>query len=55
MKWVLTHDSHELKKGDVYEADSLPSWLVGKVYLAEDRVFEVATPDKDETPQQKKK
>ncbi|GEM_PF-1030791 len=29
-KWMLTHDSHELKKGDIYEGVSLPVWLEGK-------------------------
>lgn len=29
-KWILTHDSHELKKGDVYEGTTLPAWLNGK-------------------------
>lgn len=29
-KWMLTHDSHELKKGDIYEGASLPVWLEGK-------------------------
>ena len=23
-KWLLTHDSHELKKGEVYTGESLP-------------------------------
>lgn len=29
-KWMLTHDSHELKKGEVYKGETLPLWLVGK-------------------------
>lgn len=29
-KWVLTHDSHELKKGEFFEGNELPAWLVGK-------------------------
>jgi septal ring factor EnvC (AmiA/AmiB activator) len=29
-KWLLTHDSHTLKKGEVYEGKELPAWLVGK-------------------------
>ncbi|HHQ6537924.1 TPA: hypothetical protein ACSTJY_003303 [Serratia fonticola] len=33
-KYILTHDSHQLKKGDVYEGDTLPAWLVGKAVLA---------------------
>ena len=35
-KWLLTHDSHELKKGEVYKGETLPLWLAGKaipVYL----------------------
>ncbi|HDL1233932.1 TPA: hypothetical protein PWY77_002151 [Mannheimia haemolytica] len=44
MKWLLTHDSHELKKGDVYEGETLPLWLVGKAIEIEEKSFEVATP-----------
>ncbi|AUU92369.1 hypothetical protein C2U55_26540 [Enterobacteriaceae bacterium ENNIH3] len=44
-KWLLTHDSHELKKGEVYTGDSLPLWLVGKAIPVGDQVLEVATPD----------
>ncbi|NPE57729.1 hypothetical protein HLB27_03320 [Dickeya dadantii] len=44
-KWLLTHDSHELKKGEVYEGDSLPPWLAGKAIPVSDQVLEVATPD----------
>ena len=29
-QWLLTHDSHKLKKGEVYKGESLPLWLVGK-------------------------
>ncbi|EOZ5211597.1 hypothetical protein ACQSIO_000138 [Escherichia coli] len=29
-KWLLTHDSHELKKGEVYKGETLPLWLAGK-------------------------
>lgn len=43
-KWLLTHDSHELKKGEVYEGASLPPWLVGKTTPVSDQVLEVATP-----------
>ncbi|NPE52406.1 hypothetical protein E0I03_15370 [Dickeya dadantii] len=43
-KWLLTHDSHELKKGEVYEGDSLPPWLAGKAIPVSDQVLEVATP-----------
>lgn len=39
MKWILTHDSHHLKKGDVYEGDNLPAWLVGKASLVEEKSF----------------
>lgn len=44
MKWLLTHDSHKLKKGDVYEGETLPLWLVGKAVEVEEKAFEVATP-----------
>jgi predicted RNase H-like nuclease (RuvC/YqgF family) len=44
-KWLLTHDSHELKKGDIYEGVSLPLWLNGKAQPLAERTFEVATPD----------
>lgn len=43
-KWILTHDSHELKKGDVYEGTTLPAWLSGKASPVSADVFEVATP-----------
>lgn len=43
-KWLLTHDSHELKKGEVYTGESLPLWLVGKAIPVGDQVLEVATP-----------
>ena len=43
-KWMLTHDSHTLKKGEIYEGASLPAWLAGKATPVSDRVFEVATP-----------
>ncbi|MEM0567616.1 hypothetical protein [Salmonella enterica] len=33
-RWVLTHDSHELKKGQIYEGETLPAWLVGKAVPA---------------------
>lgn len=33
-KYILTHDSHQLKKGDMYEGDTLPAWLAGKAVLA---------------------
>lgn len=45
-KWLLKYDSHELKKGDVFEGDTLPLWLVGKVVEIED-AFEVATPNEN--------
>lgn len=35
-RWLLTHDSHELKKGEIYEGDKLPAWLVGKAVPAVD-------------------
>ena len=54
MKWLLTHDSHEMKKGDIYEGESLPSWLVGKVSLVDKKAFEVATPAKEDPPRKKK-
>ena len=43
-KWVLTHDSHELKKGEVYKGETLPLWLAGKAIPVSDQVLEVATP-----------
>ncbi len=35
-QWLLTHDSHELKKGEVYKGETLPLWLVGKAIPVED-------------------
>ena len=52
-KWILTHDSHNLKKGDLHEGDYLPAWLVGKASLVEDKSFEVATPQ-EKSPKKKK-
>lgn len=43
-KWMLTHDSHKLKKGDIYEGEALPAWLAGKAVPVNGQVFEVATP-----------
>ena len=43
-QWLLTHDSHELKKGEVYKGETLPLWLVGKAITVGDQVLEVATP-----------
>ncbi|MFT4271198.1 MAG: hypothetical protein QM578_09320 [Pantoea sp.] len=43
-KWILTHDSHELKKGEVYEGATLPAWLAGKAAPVSADAFEVATP-----------
>lgn len=43
-KWLLTHDSHELKKGEVFEGVTLPAWLNGKVTPLSADSFEVATP-----------
>ncbi|GLY59661.1 hypothetical protein Pcaca05_05190 [Pectobacterium carotovorum subsp. carotovorum] len=43
-QWMLTHDSHELKKGAIYEGDSLPLWLSGKAIPVSEQVLEVATP-----------
>lgn len=43
-KWLLTHDSHELKKGDMFEGVTLPAWLNGKVTPLSADSFEVATP-----------
>jgi hypothetical protein len=42
-KWLLTHDSHELKKGEVYKGETLPCgwWESDPV---SDQVLEVATP-----------
>ena len=33
-RWMLTHDSHKLKKGEIYEGDELPAWLAGKAIPA---------------------
>ncbi|WGG55736.1 hypothetical protein QCD67_00440 [Enterobacter roggenkampii] len=44
-KWLLTHDSHELKKGEVYKGETLPLWLAGKAIPVSDQVLEVATPE----------
>ncbi|MEF3090483.1 MULTISPECIES: hypothetical protein [Raoultella] len=43
-QWLLTHDSHELKKGEVYKGETLPLWLAGKAIPVSDQVLEVATP-----------
>lgn len=43
-KWLLTHDSHKLKKGEVYKGETLPLWLAGKAIPVSDQVLEVATP-----------
>lgn len=43
-KWILTHDSHALKKGEIYEGDTLPAWLQGKATPLAADSFEVATP-----------
>ena len=43
-KWLLTHDSHELKKGEVYKGETLPLWLAGKAIPVSDQVLEAATP-----------
>ena len=43
-KWLLTHDSHELKTGEVYKGETLPLWLAGKAIPVSDQVLEVATP-----------
>lgn len=44
-KWILTHDSHALKKGDIFEGETLPAWLQGKANPVSADLFEVATPD----------
>ena len=54
-KFILTHDSHELKKGDSIECDVLPAWLVGKVMPVAEQEFEVATPEKKATKKTTKK
>lgn len=46
-KWMLTHDSHTLKKGEIYQGESLPAWLSGKAIPVSDQVLEVATPDSE--------
>jgi hypothetical protein len=37
-KYILTHDSHTFKKGDVFEGETLPAWLVGKAVLASENL-----------------
>ncbi|ATZ95297.1 hypothetical protein [Dickeya fangzhongdai] len=46
-KWMLTHDSHELKRGAIFEGNSLPLWLSGKAIPVSEQVLEVATPDSE--------
>lgn len=43
-KWILTHDSHKLKKGEIYAGEVLPAWLQGKAKPISADAFEVATP-----------
>ncbi|MBI6135082.1 hypothetical protein JEP93_17970 [Serratia marcescens] len=43
-QWLLTHDSHELKKGDIYKGETLPLWLAGKAIPVGEQILEVATP-----------
>lgn len=54
MKYLVTHDSHDLKKGDVYEGDELPLWLAGKAIPLTEKSFEVATPAEDKKAKAKK-
>lgn len=44
-KWIVTHDSHKLAKGEFFECDKLPLWLVGKATPIAEQSFEVATPN----------
>ncbi|HEJ7996874.1 TPA: hypothetical protein SMI16_002303 [Serratia liquefaciens] len=44
-KWIVTHDSHKLEKGEFYEGETLPLWLVGKATPVAAQSFEVATPN----------
>ncbi|MDT0208504.1 MULTISPECIES: hypothetical protein [Serratia] len=44
-KWIVTHDSHKLAKGEFFEGEKLPLWLVGKATPIADQSFEVATPN----------
>ncbi|MBO6227485.1 MAG: hypothetical protein J6N68_07460 [Shewanella sp.] len=55
MKFLLTHDSHELNKGEIYEGDSLPLWLVGKATPLTEKAFEVATPAEKKTTKKSEK
>ncbi len=43
-KWIVTHDSHKLKKGEIYEGTELPAWLAGKANPVSADAFEVSTP-----------
>lgn len=44
-KWIVTHDSHKLKKGEIYEGTELPAWLAGKANPLSAGAFVVSTPD----------
>lgn len=55
MKFLLTHDSHELKKGEIYEGDALPLWLVGKATPLTEKAFEVATPSEKKAAKKSEK
>lgn len=44
-KWIVTHDSHKLAKGEFFEGEKLPLWLVGKATPVAAQSFEVATPN----------
>lgn len=33
-RWILTHDSHKLKKGEIFEGTALPPYLAGKAVPA---------------------
>lgn len=43
-KWIVTHDSHKLKKGEIYEGTELPAWLAGKANPLSADAFVVSTP-----------
>lgn len=47
-KWLVKYDSHQQKKGDIYEGDVLPLWLVGKVVLIEESTTPGEDADKSE-------
>lgn len=51
--WLVKHDSHREKAGDVFEGDELPWYLAGKAVPTTKQVFEVATPAPAPAPAKK--